>query len=83
MTTSDDEIPVLKQVSLDKTSGVIAASHKDLGKWLFSAKGAKDLLFTNNETNTERLWGVPNFTPYVKDGINNYIVMGQKRCCKS
>jgi hypothetical protein len=34
------------------------------------------LLFTENETNTERLFGAPNQTPYVKDGINNYIVHG-------
>ena len=51
MTLLDDDIPVLKQVTLDKNSGVIAASHKDMGKWLFSAMGANDLLFTNNETN--------------------------------
>ena len=76
--TPENDLPVLKKVSLDKTSGVIAASHKDIGEWLFSAMGANDLLFTNNETNTERLSGVPNVTPYVKDGINNYIVKGSK-----
>src|SRR5262249_47297507 len=32
------------------------------------------LLFTENETNTQRLFGVPNRTPYVKDGINDYVV---------
>jgi hypothetical protein len=73
-----EEIPVLKQVTLSKKSGLIEASHKDIGKWLFSANGANDLLFTNNETNINRLAGVPNIIPYVKDGINNYIVMGQK-----
>jgi hypothetical protein len=76
--TADYDIPELKQVNLDKTSGVITASHKDLGEWVFSAEGAKDLLFTNNETNTERLWNEPNPTPYVKDGINNYLVHGKK-----
>ena len=73
-----EEIPVLKQVALDKKSGVIEASHRDMGKWLFSANGANDLLFTDNVTNISRLAGVPNQTPYVKDGINNYIVLGQK-----
>src|SRR5262249_21349240 len=34
------------------------------------------LLFTENETNTERLFGTRNRTPYVKDGINNYVVHG-------
>ncbi len=73
-----NDVPVLKKVRLDKTSGVISASHLDLGEWIFTAMGAKDLLFTNNETNDEQIWGIPNFTPYVKDGINNYLVNGNK-----
>ena len=71
------EVPVLKQVSFDDNTGVIEASHCDLGKWIFSASGANQLLFTNNESNITRLAGVPNSTPYVKDGINNYLIMGQ------
>jgi hypothetical protein len=74
----DEDIPILKQVSLNKTSGVVEASHREMGRWLFSANGANDLLFTNNETNISRLAGGPNLTPFVKDGINNYIITGQK-----
>ena len=40
-------------------------------------EGEVPLLFTENETNQERLFGSPNPSPYVKDGINNYVVMGQ------
>ena len=36
------------------------------------------LLFTENETNEERLFGKPNASPFVKDGINNFIVHGQQ-----
>jgi hypothetical protein len=36
------------------------------------------LLFTENETNTERLYAAPNASKYLKDGINNYIVQGKK-----
>ena len=75
---ADEEIPELKQVSLDKTSGVVKVSHKEMGEWLFHASETKDLLFTNNETNNERIWGTPNQTPYVKDGIQNYLVNNQK-----
>ena len=57
---------------------MIAAKHKDLGTWKFSASKAHDLLFTNNETNNERLWGSSNLSPYVKDGINDLIVKGRK-----
>jgi hypothetical protein len=35
------------------------------------------VLFTENETNRERLYGIPNETPYVKDGINDFIVSGR------
>ncbi|MEK7786683.1 MAG: glucosidase, partial [Chloroflexota bacterium] len=38
---------------------------------------APTLLFTENDTNIERLYGAPNKSPYVKDGLNNYVVHGQ------
>ena len=43
-----------------------------------SAAGAPELLFTENETNDQRLYGTDNPSPYVKDGINDYIVHGQQ-----
>ena len=52
-------------------------THQLGGRWLY-AEGADELLFTENETNTERLFHSPNRTPYVKDGINNYVVEGRK-----
>jgi len=57
---------------------VINATHWDLGHRYLYCEGAKELLFTNNETNIERIFGQKNRTPYVKDGINNYIVDGVK-----
>jgi hypothetical protein len=56
----------------------VSVNHPDLGARFFHAEGAKDILFTENETNTERLFNSPNRTPYVKDGINNYVVDGAK-----
>ena len=41
-------------------------------------RGEVPLLFTENETNNERLFRQPNPSPYVKDGINNYVVHGQQ-----
>jgi hypothetical protein len=35
-------------------------------------------LFTDNETNSQRLFGVSNYTPYVKDSFHSYVVNGQK-----
>ena len=33
-----------------------------------------DLLFTENDTNFTRLWGVPNKSPYVKDAFHDHII---------
>ena len=41
------------------------------------AMASASLLFTENETNAKRLFGGQNRTPFVKDGINNFIVHGQ------
>jgi hypothetical protein len=65
--------PLLREAS----PGVIGASHPDLGERFLSCDGANSLLFTENETNTERLFATPNRTPFVKDGINNFIVHGR------
>ncbi len=35
------------------------------------------LLFTENKSNDEHLFGVANSTPYVKDGIHRYVVNGE------
>jgi hypothetical protein len=57
---------------------VIEAEHEALGpRWLY-VEGEPELLFTENETNTARLWGVASRTTYVKDGINAWLVEGRK-----
>jgi hypothetical protein len=57
---------------------LITAFHPGLGERFLYAEGASELLFTDNETNTERLFGQPNETPYVKDGIHDCIVHEQR-----
>src|SRR5262245_49573068 len=56
---------------------VVAAKHAELGPRYLWCEGAQDLLFTDNETNTEHLVGQPNSSAFVKDGINDYIVQGK------
>ncbi len=46
-------------------------------RYLYSNGGGKPL-FTNNETNKERLWNLPNESPYVKDAFHRYMVEGEK-----
>jgi len=53
---------------------VIAATEVSLGNYFLYYEGRPHLLFTENETNNERLFGTANPTPYVKDGINDCVV---------
>jgi mannosylglycerate hydrolase MGH1-like protein len=57
--------------------GVMEATHPHLGTYWLAAQAEPDLLFTENESNLQRLWGVPNQTPFVKDGIVEAIVNGR------
>ena len=70
--------PALKQGAMPGKFSVIVASHAELGERYLYCEGAASLLFTENDTNTALLLGVPNRTPYVKDGINNYIIHGSQ-----
>ena len=70
--------PSLKQVSGQKGAQVAGASHADLGERYLYCEGDVSLLFTENETNTERIFGTANLSPYVKDGINNCVVNGNR-----
>ncbi len=69
--------PLLREVPGASGTRVIAATHPALGqRWLY-VEGHLPLLFTENETNTERLFGTPNATAAVKDGINNFVIHGR------
>jgi hypothetical protein len=71
------ERPVLQQVVGPPLTSVVQAVHAKLGEFNLYCDGDVPLLFTENETNTQRIFGVPNRSPYVKDSINNYVVHGQ------
>ncbi len=68
--------PSLKGILGQNGAHAVAASHADLGERYLYCEGDATLLFTENESNNERLFGRPNDSPYVKDGINNYVVQG-------
>src|SRR5512143_3604581 len=69
--------PSLALVLAEHGIAVLQASHPTLqDRWLYCER-ADAVLFTENETNSQRLFGVQNATPYVKDGINEYIVNGK------
>jgi len=56
----------------------IGASHAELGEYVLHCEGAPELLFTENESNNQRLFNSPNETPFVKDGFHERIVIGRR-----
>jgi hypothetical protein len=59
----------------------VEGDHVNFGKhWFVAGPGpnqtAPELLFTENETNSKRLFDVDNYTPYVKDAFDEYVVHG-------
>ncbi|MFC4909537.1 MGH1-like glycoside hydrolase domain-containing protein [Actinomadura gamaensis] len=63
-------------------AGCVEAEHPELGTYRLYCEdadgGAPPLLFTENETNNRRLFGSDNASPYVKDGIDRYVVQGEQ-----
>jgi hypothetical protein len=59
-------------------AGEIVADHLELGRRYLYAEGEPDLLFTDNDTNFTRLWGVENRELYVKDAFHDYVIHGRK-----
>src|SRR5207244_3220272 len=59
---------------------LVLAEHPRLGRYVLAcAHGgpAPALLFTENDTNLLRLFGTPNSSPFVKDGINDCVASGK------
>ena len=74
----DDRRPSLSlpEESAGKASGVrcVLAEHWQLGEYQLYCSGADEFLFTENETNNQRLFGIPSHSPYVKDAFHSYLV---------
>ncbi len=76
--TSDAKKPVLQAVQSMQSCDVIQATHETLGeRWLY-CQADGEMLFTENETNNHRIFQTDNVSDYLKDGINNYVVNGEK-----
>ena len=73
------EQPTLKQIKAAAGTSAIEAQHSTLGTYYLYCDGKVPLLVTDNTTNNDRLFpGQPNASPYVKDGINDYVVQGRQ-----
>jgi hypothetical protein len=55
----------------------ILAEHASLGKFQLEFDTGAEVLFTENETNFERVFGFQAGAPYVKDSFNDYVIHGR------
>jgi hypothetical protein len=69
--------PSLRLDSTQDDAQLIAADHPSLGSMLLLSESPFETLFTENETNNQRLFGASNASPYVKDAFHNYLVQGR------
>ena len=56
----------------------VRAQHPDLGTYRLYGRQRAELLFTDNETNLQQLYGQPNATPWVKDAFHRCVVDGDR-----
>ncbi len=72
-----DKKPNLQRVRPAREFGKVTAKHHNLGDYYFYFENAEKELFTENETNTERLYGIENSNPLVKDAFHTAVVQNQ------
>jgi len=70
--------PRLHRAEGPKDRSIIQLDDSYYGERFLYAEGCQELLFTENETNVQALYHVPNPQPYVKDAFHQYVIHGDK-----
>jgi hypothetical protein len=70
----ETEKPRLEQIAAAENMSAIRMEEQQYGARWFYCEGSSKLLFTENETNNQRLYNAANASPFVKDGVNDYVV---------
>jgi hypothetical protein len=71
--------PVLGEFAVPKGAmWAVKAEHETLGAYHLYGRHAAETLFTENESNAQRLWGTANASPYVKDAFHRSLIEGDK-----
>jgi len=69
--------PSLSVLPAPDGSTLILAEHESLGRYHLACDGEPELLFTENDTNAERLDAAANASPYVKDAFHSFLIDGR------
>jgi hypothetical protein len=75
--------PVIKWIKSNETNSELKISHALMGDYSFYFEKSLTVLFTENETNTERLYQASNESPFVKDVFHDAIVKNDFRLFKN
>ena len=73
----------MKMPSISREDDFLRVRHENLGNYRFyveasACEGEMEWLFTENDSNTQDLFGVKNATPYVKDAFHRYLIHGDE-----
>ncbi|MFJ8582040.1 MGH1-like glycoside hydrolase domain-containing protein [Micromonospora sp. NPDC093277] len=72
-----DRVPAIVGSAAGPAAGArLVGDHWVLGQLLLEGDGEPIPLLCDNDSNAERLWGLPGRSPYPKDGINDHVVAG-------
>jgi hypothetical protein len=63
-----------KSVANAENLSEIELTHNECGTYKFICEGSPQLLFTENETNYQAIYGGQNVSPFAKDGINSFVI---------
>jgi hypothetical protein len=72
----DPRKPAMSRAADSDSGNAVLAQHDYYGRRWLSCEGSPQLLFTENETNFERIFGTRSASPYVKDAFHNYVIGG-------
>jgi hypothetical protein len=71
-----EEKPGMRLAYAKKTYGCVELKHVEIGDYYLYFQSPERTLFTENETNNQRIFGTENITPFVKDSINDAVLSG-------
>jgi hypothetical protein len=71
------EKPAIRTIDPDQAQWAVAANHPTLGNYFLYGRQVAKTLFTENESNLEKLFGATNASPYVKDAFHRLLVEGE------
>ncbi|WP_317132391.1 MGH1-like glycoside hydrolase domain-containing protein [Ginsengibacter hankyongi] len=63
-----------KPVITEYNKTAVKAAHQRLGTYYLYFQQPRATFYTENETNTEKVLGIPNATPFVKDAFHDAII---------